>query len=70
MLDQCTAGAKLSSEKRNTHLRCLKLKLVRQSRLRQCPLWGVRCLSPRQLLADSYLFSKEGMINNVRTREV
>lgn len=33
-------------------------------------LLAVCCLSPRQLLADSYLFSTEGMINNVRIREV
>ena len=42
------------------------LKMYQVERL----LLAVCCLSPRQLLADSYLFSTEGMINNVRIREV
>jgi hypothetical protein len=31
---------------------------------------AVCCLSPRQLFADSCLFSTEGMIDNVRIQEV
>lgn len=33
------------------------------------PLLAVCCLSPRQLLADSCLFSTEGMIDNVPIQE-
>ncbi len=36
----------------------------------ECPLLTICWLSPRQLLADSCLFSTEGMIINVRIREV